>query len=160
ARQRVDRQVSRRTGHHPGGDSDLRRVAAGGAATWTVGSMAASEGAGRAPLGGSRVIFLAVSFDTEVALWTIAVSCVCGVACAVHGCCLVLNRMCLRSEAIGHGMLPGIALAVLFVGHIDNMAILVGAMLCGVLTALLTQALTSVGRVPEDAAMGVVFTTF
>lgn len=93
------------------------------------------------------------------AFWTIAVGVVCNVSCALIGCYLVLRRLSLLGDAISHGVLPGIVLAVLLSGQLTGWPILLGAMLCGVLTAALTQTLQTVGKVSEDASMGVVFTT-
>jgi ABC-type Mn2+/Zn2+ transport system permease subunit len=91
------------------------------------------------------------------AFWTIAVGIVCNVSCALIGCYLVLRRLSLLGDAISHGVLPGIVLAVLVSGQLSGWPILLGAMVCGVLTAALTQTLQTVGKVPEDSSMGVVF---
>ncbi len=80
------------------------------------------------------------------------------VSCALLGCYLILRRLSLLGDAISHGVLPGIVLAYLLTGYVAGWAILVGAMAFGLLTAFLTQTLTSFGNVPEDASMGVVFT--
>src|SRR3954452_11010745 len=93
------------------------------------------------------------------AFWTIVVGVVCGVSCALIGCYLVLRRLSLLGDAISHGVLPGIVLGVLVSGQVTGWPILLGAMLCGVLTAALTQTLQSFGKVAEDASMGVVFST-
>lgn len=97
--------------------------------------------------------------DLKTPLWTITVGIVCNTSCAILGCYLVLRRMSLLGDAISHAVLPGIALAYLFSGHVSGIPILIGAMALGMLTSLLTQGLSSLGRVPEDASMGVVFTS-
>jgi manganese/zinc/iron transport system permease protein len=91
--------------------------------------------------------------------WTIATASVCSVTCGVLGCFLVLRRMALLGDAISHAILPGLALAFIVTGTRDPWAMLVGAMGVGVLTALLSAGLARWGKVSEDAAMGVVFTT-
>ena len=91
--------------------------------------------------------------------WTIVVGSLGGVACALLGCFLILKRLSLLGDAISHGVLPGIAIAVLLSGHIGGIAMIAGAMVFGVLTALLTEWLTSAGNVSEDASLGVVFTS-
>jgi ABC-type Mn2+/Zn2+ transport system permease subunit len=65
----------------------------------------------------------------------------------------------LLGDAISHAVLPGIAVGFLISGELIGPAIVIGAMAVGMLTALLTQVLSSLGRVPEDASMGVVFTS-
>lgn len=92
-------------------------------------------------------------------LWVAATAVLCCLSCAVLGCYLVLRRMSLLGDAITHAILPGLAAAFLLSGTRDIAAMLGGAMVVGVLTALLSAGLNRWGRVPEDAAMGVVFTT-
>lgn len=96
---------------------------------------------------------------TLLAFWTISVCAICGVSCALPGCFLLLRRMSLLADAIGHGILPGIAVGVLLSGEVGGLMMLLGAMGFGVLTALAAQSLTTFGRVREDASLGVVFTS-
>lgn len=91
--------------------------------------------------------------------WTILTAIFCGVACAVPGCFLVLRRMSLLGDAISHAILPGLVLAFVLTGSRAAVPMLIGAMLVGLLTALLSSVLNRWGKVPEDAAMGVVFTS-
>ena len=93
------------------------------------------------------------------ALGTIAVGIVGNTCCAILGSYLVLRRMSLLGDAISHAMLPGIAVAYLLTGQIYGLPIMLGAMVLGMLTSLLTQTLASLGKVSEDASMGVVFTS-
>jgi manganese/zinc/iron transport system permease protein len=91
--------------------------------------------------------------------WTLATAVVCCVCCAVPGCFLVLQRLSLLGDAISHAILPGLALAFFISGTRDAVPMLLGAAGVGVLTAALSTGLARWGKVPEDAAMGVVFTT-
>jgi ABC-type Mn2+/Zn2+ transport system permease subunit/Mn-dependent DtxR family transcriptional regulator len=95
---------------------------------------------------------------SEAAFWTIAVGVVANASCAILGCYLVLRRMSLLGDAISHSVLPGIALAFMFAGR-ESLAMFAGAMAAGLLTALFTQSLHALGKVPEDASMGAVFTS-
>lgn len=92
-------------------------------------------------------------------LWTAGTAMLCSVACGVLGCFLVLRRMSLLGDAISHAILPGLALAFIVTHSRSPLAMLGGALIVGVATAYLSSALSRWGRVPEDAAMGVVFTT-
>jgi manganese/zinc/iron transport system permease protein len=92
------------------------------------------------------------------ALWTILVGMTSAAACAILGCYLVLRRLSLLGDAISHAILPGIAVAFLLAGR-EPWAMFLGALVVGLLTTLLTQSLSSLGKVPEDASMGVVFTS-
>jgi manganese/zinc/iron transport system permease protein len=97
--------------------------------------------------------------SNTVALWTIAIGALCSVPCAILGCYLVLRRMSLLGDAISHAVLPGLAVAFLLTGSVSGPGIAIGAVILGVLTAYLTQAIHKVADVPEDASMGVVFTS-
>lgn len=90
--------------------------------------------------------------------WMLAIGVVCSVACALPGSFLVLRRQSLLGDAISHAILPGIAGAFILTGSRDPFAMLAGAMCVGALTAVLTESVRRWGRIPEDAAMGVVFT--
>lgn len=96
---------------------------------------------------------------SEATFWAMAVGAVTNSACAILGCYLVLRRMSLLGDAISHAVLPGIVLAYLFSGSLGVAPILVGAMAVGLLTTALTESLHRFGNVPEDASMGVVFTS-
>ncbi len=93
------------------------------------------------------------------AIWTISVGATCAIACALLGCYLVLRRISLIGDAISHAVLPGLVLAFILTGTRNPVPMMLGAMALGVLTAVLTEALHRVGRVPTDASMGVVFTS-
>jgi len=92
-------------------------------------------------------------------LWTIAVAVCCSVACGTIGCFLVLRRLSLLGDAISHAVLPGIAVAFMLTGSREPWAMLGGALAIGLLTAGLATGVRRLGRLPEDAALGVVFTS-
>jgi len=92
-------------------------------------------------------------------VWTIVTAIFCNVACGLLGCYLVLRRMSLLGDAISHAVLPGLAAAFLITGSRAALPMLAGAMVVGVLTAACSAGLSRWGRVSEDAAMGVVFTS-
>lgn len=79
-------------------------------------------------------------------------------ACGVVGCFLVLRRMSLMGDAIGHAVLPGLVGAFLLAGSANAGAMFVGAVVVGVLTTGLTEAVHRLGKVEQGASMGVVFT--
>jgi ABC-type Mn2+/Zn2+ transport system permease subunit len=97
--------------------------------------------------------------DWAAPLWTIAVGALCNTSCAILGCYLVLRRMSLLGDAISHAVLPGIVVAFLLTGKLTGLPIFLGAMAVGLLTSLLAQSLSSLGRVSEDTSLGVVFTS-
>jgi ABC-type Mn2+/Zn2+ transport system permease subunit len=97
--------------------------------------------------------------DWALPLWTILVGLVVNATCALLGCYLVLRRMSLLGDAISHAVLPGIALAYYFTGSVSGWPIFVGALVLGLATSALAQAISSLGRVSEDSSLGVVFTS-
>jgi ABC-type Mn2+/Zn2+ transport system permease subunit len=97
--------------------------------------------------------------DLAAPLWTMLVGIVCNASCAILGCYLVLRRLSLLGDAITHAVLPGIALAYYFSGSVSGWPIFLGALVLGIVTSALTQAISSLGRVSEDASLGIVFTS-
>ncbi len=91
--------------------------------------------------------------------WVMATAALCAGACAICGTFLVLRRMSMLGDAISHAVLPGLAGAFLLTGTRDPFVMLVGAGVVGLLTTVATAALHRWGKVPEDAAMGVVFSS-
>ncbi len=96
---------------------------------------------------------------TATDAWTLATAILCCVCCGVLGCFLVLRRMALLGDAISHAILPGLALAFYFSESRDLLPMLAGAMVVGVMTSLLSAGLSRWGKVPDDASMGIVFTS-
>lgn len=103
--------------------------------------------------------FNRLSLDAQNDLWVIAVGAMTNTACALVGCYLVLRRMSLLGDAISHAVLPGLVVAFVFSGSLSVVPMFVGALVVGLLTAALTQTLHRQVGVPEDASMGVVFTS-
>jgi ABC-type Mn2+/Zn2+ transport system permease subunit len=102
----------------------------------------------------------AVSFfdEHQIAIWTIAAGALSNACCAIIGCFLVLRRMSLLGDAISHSVLPGIVVSFLLAGRAP-LPMFLAAIAIGLLTAFCTQSLVSFAKVPEDASMGVVFTS-
>ena len=86
---------------------------------------------------------------------------------ALVGTFLILKRMTMLANALSHTILMGIVVAYLMMlpddhGHyhtLDITAMMIAAVIMGIVTAFLTQFLTTVARLQEDASTGIVFTT-
>ncbi len=78
-----------------------------------------------------------------------------GLVCAVVGTFVVLRGMAFIGEALGHAILPGVAVAYLAGG--TQGPLFWGALGAAVLTALGMGALSRDSRLREDTAVGVVF---
>ena len=94
---------------------------------------------------------------TQGQVEVLAIAVVTAAACALVGTFLVLRRQSLLSDAIGHSVLVGIALAFLVVGSTTSPVLLLAAALAGVVTVALVELVTSTRLLREDAAIGLVF---
>lgn len=92
--------------------------------------------------------------------WIVVVGVLAAVACALPGTFLVLQRMSLMGDAISHAVLPGLAIAFMVTQTRSSLAMFIGAALAGLLTALLTEWISRLGKVDRGASMGIVFTSF
>ncbi|MEB3330633.1 MAG: metal ABC transporter permease [Candidatus Sericytochromatia bacterium] len=80
-----------------------------------------------------------------------------GVACGLLGCFIILRRLALFGDALGHAVLPGVLLGWVLGGR-SSAAILGGALLAGLAAAALVATIPRVSRHQPDTAIGVVFT--
>lgn len=92
-------------------------------------------------------------YTAEIAL----VLAVVAAACAVPGVFLVLRRVSLVSDAVGHVLLFGVVLTYFAVRDVDSPWLLAGAAAAGVLSVVLVELLGKTRLVKEDAAIGLVF---
>lgn len=86
-------------------------------------------------------------------------ACLLGVSGGLLGCILILRRLALMGDALSHSLLPGVGLAYLIFGA-STPALLLGALIAGLLTALGSALLSRLTRVKEDAAFGSLFVVF
>lgn len=101
--------------------------------------------------------FFVAPFSYEFMQRGLVSSALLGVSGGLLGCILILRRLALMGDALSHSLLPGIALAWLLFGA-STMALFVGALAAGLLTALGSALLSRLTRVKEDAAFGSLFT--
>ena len=78
-------------------------------------------------------------------------------SCAILGNFLLLRRMSLMGDAISHAVLPGIVVAFLISGSRASLPVFIGAAITGILTTVLVELVSRLGRVERGAALGVVF---
>ncbi|NIP86726.1 MAG: hypothetical protein GTO03_14660 [Planctomycetales bacterium] len=81
-----------------------------------------------------------------------------GVACGVVGCYVVLRRMALIGDALSHAVLPGVVIALLVTRSAGIVGLLLGALLAGLVTAVLVNLVSRFSRTKEDSSIGIVFT--
>lgn len=102
---------------------------------------------------------LASAFWNAEGMWIVLTAAATNSACALVGCFLVLRRLSLMGDALSHAVLPGLAAAFILSGSYSIGPLMVGAIIAGLVAAVLTQTLHYCARVPGDASMGVVFTS-
>lgn len=95
----------------------------------------------------------------ELSVLTVLAGILSSLPCAWLGCFLMLRRLSLMGDAISHAVLPGVVVAALLTGELTGWPIFLGAVVVGLFTAFLTRGLSQLGHVPDDAGMGVVFTS-
>ncbi len=78
-----------------------------------------------------------------------------GLACALVGSYLMVQRLALLGDAISHAVLPGVAIAFFF-----GVNILIGAFIAGILSTVLIAWIHTRSPIKEDAAMGIVLSSF
>ncbi len=79
-----------------------------------------------------------------------------GVVAGTVGCYVVVRGMAFLTDALGHAILPGVAIAYLSGGV--HGPLLFGAALAASITALVIGFFTRGGKLREDTAIGIVFT--
>lgn len=83
-----------------------------------------------------------------------------GIAGGVLGCFALLRRQSLLGDALAHAALPGVCLGYLATGSKAPFGLLAGALVAGLLGALLILAVVRFTRVKEDSAIGIVLSVF
>ena len=107
-------------------------------------------------------MFLTEPFEAEFVRTGALAAALVGVLCGVVGCYVVTRGMALMADSLAHGVLPGVAIAFALTagsaGESPNeLAITLGALAAGLLTAVATNLILSRSRLREDTAAGVVF---
>lgn len=110
---------------------------------------------------------------TSLDTWIVVIGALAAMACALPGCFLLLRKQSLMGDAISHTSLLGVV-GAFFVSHwlveakvispatelsVRHVAMCLGAIVVGVLSAWLTESLQKLGNVESSAALGVVFTS-
>lgn len=90
--------------------------------------------------------------------WILITASLVGVCCGLVGVLLILRRMAMMADAISHTVLLGIVVAYLVTLQLSGIHMFIGAIIAGLLTALLVQWFHQLG-VQQEASIGIVFTT-
>jgi manganese/zinc/iron transport system permease protein len=83
-----------------------------------------------------------------------------GATSGALGCFAVLRRQSLLGDTLAHAALPGVCLAYLLTETKTPLVLLMGALATGLLGTLLVLSLLRNSRLKQDAALGLVLSTF
>jgi ABC-type Mn2+/Zn2+ transport system permease subunit len=110
------------------------------------------------------VDFLIEPFEADFVRTGALAAALVGILCGVVGCYVVLRGMALMADSLAHGVLPGIAVAFMLTAGTaeagaepDQLAIAVGALVAGLVTAAATSLILRRSRLREETAAAVVF---
>jgi ABC-type Mn2+/Zn2+ transport system permease subunit len=109
------------------------------------------------------VEFLIEPFEAEFVRTGALAAATVGVLCGVVGCYVIMRGMALLADSLAHGVLPGIAIAFMATAggtagaEPDGLAITLGALGAGLVTALATGLVLQRSRLREETAAAVVF---
>lgn len=87
----------------------------------------------------------------------ILITIITAISCTILGSFLILQGNALISDALSHAILFGIVIAFLIVQNINSPLIFLCAIFAGIFTFALTQTLTKIGTLHQDAAIGLIF---
>ncbi|WP_396954469.1 metal ABC transporter permease, partial [Niallia sp.] len=90
--------------------------------------------------------------------WILLTASLVGLSCGLIGVLLILRRMAMMADAISHTVLLGIVCAYLITRELTGIHMLIGAVIAGLITAIVVQWLHTQG-VQQEASIGIVFTT-
>jgi zinc/manganese transport system permease protein len=99
---------------------------------------------------------LLAPFTSGIAMRALVACVLVGIAAALLGCVLVVRRLSLLGDAIGHAVLPGIGLAWLTLGA-GVLGLFVGGLITGLITAIVAGLASRLTRLKEDAAFAAIF---
>lgn len=96
-------------------------------------------------------------FQQEWAIRALVASSMVGLMCGVLGCFIVLRNMSLIGDALSHAILPGVVFAFMIVGY-SALGFFTGAVIAGLLSAVIITWIQHNVKTKNDAAIGIVFT--
>jgi len=93
--------------------------------------------------------------ELSMTLWIVLMAFFVITSCGLIGNYLILRRMALVGDAISHSVLAGIAGVVVFTGGLEVTGLFIGALVAGVVTAVLIELIHRYSRVKQDAAIAI-----
>ncbi len=90
-------------------------------------------------------------------IWIIINACIISITCGLLGCFLILRRMAMVGDAISHAVLPGIVISFLVFNGRYSFAMVMGAVLFGMIATIMIETLKK-NNLQNDAAIGLSYT--
>src|SRR5579863_282602 len=100
------------------------------------------------------------SFQDRAVQTAVAGMLLLAVSSGTLGCFIVLRRMALLGDSLGHAVLPGVCLGFLVTWKKDPLWILTGALLSALLASWIIAFIQRHSRLKADVAMGLVLSGF
>lgn len=94
-----------------------------------------------------------MNVQIEIQLIAIVVA----LACSTLGVFLILRKMAMMADAIGHTILFGIVVAFFITHDLNSPLLVIGAALTGTLTVFLVESINKTKLVSEDSSIGLIF---
>lgn len=107
----------------------------------------------------TQVFLVPWTKNADTTFWIFLMGFLVATACGLVGNYLILRRMALVGDAISHSVLPGIAIAFLIARSRSSLAMFLGALIAGIVTTIIIEAIHKKSRVKQDAAIGIAFTS-
>lgn len=101
--------------------------------------------------------FFAEPFQYEFIQRAIIASVTIGISCGLIGTYIMLRRLSLIGDALAHAVLPGVVAGFLIAGK-SEISLFLGALIAGVLTAVLISFVDRNSKIKEDTSIGIIFT--
>ena len=101
--------------------------------------------------------------DYDYLIRPLVVGTLVSLACSIVGCFIILRRLAFLADAIAHAMLAGVVggyllMKLMFGTDVAVGAMLLGALLAGIVTVAMVGLVTGVSRIKQDTAIGVMYT--
>lgn len=80
-----------------------------------------------------------------------------GISCGLIGTYIMLRRLSLIGDALAHAVLPGVVISFMVAGK-GQISLFIGAVISGIVTALLIGFVNRNSKIKEDTSIGIIFT--
>ena len=103
------------------------------------------------------ISFFTEPFQYEFIQRAIVASISIGISCGLIGTYIMLRRLSLIGDALAHSVLPGVVIGFLVAGK-GQIGLFIGALIAGILTAVMISFVDRNSKIKEDTSIGIIFT--